>query len=112
MALPMPRVAPVTSAMSWFSISSSCRGQGGLQRDGIVDRMGFHCLVYTSGEAHQHLAGTELELLLRSFPGELLHRLHPAHRAVELRLERGADLVRRAMAQHIHVLDHRDAGGI
>src|SRR5882724_10703508 len=75
MALPMPRVAPVTSATGAVLLSSTIdgsvvlrcvsirgrdRGHGSIDRVAVGQRMRFEIDDDTPGEARQHLAGTGL----------------------------------------------------
>src|SRR5690606_17981135 len=91
MALPMPRLAPLTRAISFSSDILFSNGsephldrQGCRQAGRVIYRQGLDRLVDTLVESGQDLAWPHLETMIDSLPTHGLHRFHPAHRAVQL----------------------------
>src|SRR5512139_4131613 len=92
MAWPMPREAPVTSAICPCSVMSPlplCEcSQCGFQRLAVVDG---HCLlvgVDAFVESGQHLARGAFHVMGDALLAEGLHRLDPAHWRIQLAHQR------------------------
>ena len=97
-ALPSPRVAPVTSASCAESgpvvvISSSTRSERSerfFDARAIVQRKGRNVLIDATGEPRQHLARTALDDVRDTARRERLDRFTPPHRIGRLARERAS----------------------
>src|SRR6188768_3133859 len=101
MARPMPRDAPVTSAVcpcrldviAWSS--DNCCSKGGIHRRRVLQcqALQFWTLVDAAIQAGQHLAGTALDELRCACRDQFAHQRGPAHRTGQLPREQGADVI-------------------
>src|SRR5512138_3793830 len=95
MARPMPRAAPVTSAVlplkSYIGHASLERGEGLLERGLVLHVEDLHRLVDALGQPGQHLARSHLDEPGDPEPDQLLHALDPPHGRGHLLEEEGHD---------------------
>src|SRR5690606_10190068 len=111
-AAPMPRLAPVTRAISpcnTFVIANSLLPvrQGGFEIGGGTERARVDGLVDALGEAGQDLAGAALGHAGHAAGGQRLHAAGPLHRQVQLAHQRVADRLDAFVHFGIDVLHHR-----
>src|SRR5690606_38234746 len=116
-AAPMPRLAPVTSAISPFrgwviAADSSGRsvlpsGQGGVELFRRAERARLQRTVDALRQAGQDLARAALRDPDGTARGQRLHASRPLHREVQLAHQRVADRVRTLVHLAVHVLHHR-----
>src|SRR5574340_130098 len=94
MAWPMPRLAPVTSAICPSSVMPySLRecSQGLLQCLTVIDRQGLLAGVDAFVQPCQHLAGGAFDVVGDALFAEFQHGFHPAHRRIQLAHQRVLD---------------------
>src|SRR5512133_297684 len=96
MAWPMPREAPVTSAICPCSVMSPlplCEcSQCGFERFAIVNGQGLLVGVDALVESGQYLARRAFHVVGDTLFAECLHGLDPAHRRIQLAHQRVLDL--------------------
>src|SRR5689334_22289110 len=116
MALPIPRVAPVTSAIcvesdpivTARSSARPDRGERFFETGAIVDRERRHGFVDASRETGQHLARTAFDDVGDATRCKGLNRFAPAHGARRLEGQRAANRLRSRMLGDVDVMDDRN----
>src|SRR5437870_4748057 len=116
MALPSPRVAPVTSAICpergpIVVISAPLRTERRerlVEAGAIVQCKGGNALVDAAGQSGQHLAGTAFDDVCDAASDERPHRVTPTHWTRRLTRQGIANGLRRRMLGDVDVVDHRD----
>src|SRR5574340_500797 len=111
MAWPMPRLAPVTSAIcpcSVMSVSLCECSQSLFQRFAVVDGQGLLVGVDAFVEPRQHLARRAFGVVGDALFAELQHGLDPAHRRIQLAHQRVPDRFAVAVSRDIGIVQYRD----
>src|SRR5574340_347749 len=111
MAWPMPRLAPVTSAIcpSSVMLRSLCEGgQSQLQRFAVVDGQGLLVGVDAFIQACQHLARCAFGVVGDASFAEFQHGLDPAHRRIQLAHQRVPDRRAVTVSRDIGIVQYRD----